>query len=63
MQRFRHVCHRQSPLGLVAKTLRTLFCGGNGAVLLRAGMKDRIYPAFAGLDVGGPVRTKEMYVR
>ena len=47
---------RHSPLGVVAEALRTRFCGGDAAVLLRADMKARIYQAFAGLDVGGSAR-------
>ena len=54
---------RHSPLGVVAEALRTRFCGGDAAVLLRADMKARIYQAFAGLDVGGRARTEAMYTR
>ena len=54
---------RFTPLGTVAEALRTRFCGGGAAVLLRADMKARIFQAFAGLDVRGPVRTEAMYTR
>ena len=54
---------RHSPLGVVAEALRTRFCGGDAAVLLRADMKARIYQAFASLDVGGRARTEAMYTR
>ena len=54
---------RHSPLGVVAESLRTRFCGGDAAVMLRADTKDRIYLAFAGLDVRGPVRNEAMYTR
>ena len=54
---------RHSPLGVVAEALRTQFCGGEAAVLLRADMKNIIYAAFAGLDVRGPVRTEALYNR
>ena len=54
---------RFSPLGTVAEALRTRFCGGDAAVLLRADMKARIFQAFAGLEVGGVARTEAMYTR
>ena len=52
---------RNSPLGLVAEAIRTLFCGCESAVLLRADVKARIYPAFASLDVFGPRRSEQTY--
>ena len=63
MQRCVDAGARHSPLGVVAEALRTQFCGGEAAVLLRADMKNRIYAAFAGLDVRGPVRTEAVYTR
>ena len=36
---------------------------GEAAVLLRDGMKARIYYAFAALDPRGPARTEQMYLR
>ena len=54
---------RHSPLGVVAEALRTRFCGGDAAVLLRADMKANVYQAFAGLAVGGRARTQAMYTR
>ena len=55
--------HRRTSLGVVAETLRTRFCGGEAAVLLRDDMKARIYHAFAALDPRGPKRTEQMYLR
>jgi len=55
--------HRHTPLGVVAEALRTRFCGGDSAVLLRGDMKARIYYAFASLETRGPARTEQMYVR
>ena len=54
---------RDSPLGLTAEALRTHFCAGDAAVLLRPDMKAKVYPAFAGLDVRGPARTEQLYRR
>jgi len=54
---------RLSPLGLFAVALRDYFCHGDGAVLLRADVKSRIYPAFAVLSVGGPARTEQLCTR
>ena len=55
--------HRRTSLGVVAETLRTRFCGGEAAVLLRDDMKARIYYAFAALHPRGPARTEQMYLR
>ena len=52
---------RRSALGLCAEALRTHFCDGPDAVLLRPGMRANIYAAFAGLAVNGPVRTEQLY--
>ena len=52
-----------SPLGLCAVTVRDYFCDGDSAVLLRADVNARIYPAFAVLGVGGPTRTEQLYTR
>ena len=54
-------CVRHTPLGVVAEAIRMRFCGCESAVLLRADMKARIYPAFAGLNVRGPARSEQMY--
>ena len=47
----------------MAETLRTRFCGGEAAVLLRDDMKARVYLAFASLEPRGPKRDEQMYVR
>ena len=54
---------RGSTLGLCAAALRHHFCFGPTAVLMRADVKNKIYPAFASLAVRGPQRTEQIYER
>jgi hypothetical protein len=54
---------KDTPLGKLAATLRHHFCAGPSPVLLRLGMMDRIFQAFAGLQEDGPTRTLQMYKR
>ena len=54
---------RTSPLGLCAEALRSYFCAGTDAVLLKPKIYAKLYPAFAALRNNGPVRTEDMYKR
>ena len=52
---------QRSALGLLAQSLRQHFCAGPSSVLLRADIKDIIYPAFASLTVRAARRTQQHY--
>ena len=52
---------RMSPLGLCAEALRSYFCAGSDAALLRPATRAKLYPAFAALGNNGPARTEAMY--
>ena len=52
---------RMSPLGLFAEALRSYFCAGPDAVLLKPTICAKVYPAFAALRINGPARTEAMY--
>ena len=52
---------RTSPLGLCAEALRSYFCAGPDAVLLKPNIRAKLYPAFAALGNNGPARTEAMY--
>ena len=54
---------QRSALGLLAQSLRQHFCAGPSSVLLRADIKDIIYPAFASLTVRAARRTQQHYER
>ena len=51
----------RSALGLCAAKIRTYFCDGADAALLRHDMQERIYSAYACLNSKGPARTRERY--
>ena len=55
--------HRNTELGVCAEALRSYFCKGANAAMTREDLMNRIYPAFAGLDVKGPPRTHDLYMR
>ena len=61
LDRARSSVVKDSPLGLLAASLRQFFCAGESAVLLRRDMLIRIYEAFACLDASGPRRTVATY--
>ena len=52
---------RKSPLVLCAEALRSYFCTGPDAVLLKPNICAKLYPAVAGLRNNGPARTEAMY--
>ena len=52
---------RQSPLGLCAEALRSYFCLGTDAVLLKPKIHATLYPAFAALGNDGRTPTEAMY--
>ena len=54
---------RHTDLGVCAEALRSYFCSGADAAMTRPDLMDRVYPAFAGLDVRGPARTYDLYKR
>ena len=54
---------RTSPLGLCAEALRSYFCAGPDAVLLKPNIRAKLYPAFAALGNNGPARTEAMYTQ
>ena len=54
---------KNTPLGMLAATLRQHLCADPAAILLRPDMMGRIYQAFAGLQEDGPDRTIGMYKR
>ena len=55
------VAQKTSPLGLCAEALRSYFCAGPDAMLLKPNIRAKLYPAFAALGNNGPARTEAMY--
>ena len=54
---------KTSPLGLCAEALRSYFCVGSDAVLLKPHVRAKLYPAFAALGNNGPARTEAVYTQ
>ena len=54
---------KKSALGLCAEALRSYFCAGTDAVLLKPNIRAKLYPAFAALGKNGPTRTEAMYTQ
>ena len=52
---------QNSPTGDLAEALRTCFCQGSSALLLRPAVMARLFPAFACLNPHGPPRTLVHY--
>ena len=48
---------RRTDLGVCAEALRKYFCGGADAAMTRPDLMNKMFPAFANLDVRGPART------